>query len=57
MARITCGPNYMTNKTALALGIFLLALISYDAIENGSGNLIFLAKKGVELMNWIAFWR
>ncbi|WP_193221970.1 hypothetical protein [Amylibacter sp. SFDW26] len=47
----------MTNKTAIAFGIFLLALIAHDVVVNGSENIVFLAQKGIELMDWIAFWR
>ena len=47
----------MTNKTALVFGICLLVVIIYDAIMNGSENLVFLGQQGLRLIDYLAFWR
>jgi hypothetical protein len=47
----------MTPKIANWLGLLLILGIVVDLVLTGGDNLLFLAKKLFELMNWIAFWR
>ena len=47
----------LTNRIAIALGLILIAAIVVDVMVYGTEHLIFLAKKMMELMEWIAFWR
>lgn len=47
----------MTNQIALFLGIVIVALIGFDIWMFDGVNLLFLAKKFMELTEWIAFWR
>ncbi len=47
----------MTNRIAIALGILIFVALLLDAILTGGANLLFLAKKMAELLEWIAFWR
>ena len=47
----------MTNQLALILGILLVGAILGDLIFFGAVNLVFLSKKLMELIEWLAFWR
>ena len=47
----------MTNQIAIGLGIVIVAAICGDFFVTGGDNLIFLAKKFDEFLEWIAFWR
>ena len=47
----------MTNRIALIPGLIILAAIAFDLTTTGGGNLIFLGKKLVDLIEWLAFWR
>ena len=47
----------MTNQLSLWLGGFLLIAIGADALVFDWDNTIFLSKKFLEFMEWIAFWR
>ncbi|MEW9918595.1 hypothetical protein AB2B41_03200 [Marimonas sp. MJW-29] len=47
----------MTNRIAIILGLLIVGAIVVDAMFFGTEHLIFLAKKMLELMEWIAFWR
>lgn len=47
----------MTNKIALALGFFILAVVALDLYIYGPGHAIYLGKKLYELIEWLAFWR
>lgn len=47
----------MTNKIALALGLFIFASIVLDLFFYGPQHMIFLGKKMNELIEWLAFWR
>lgn len=47
----------MTDKIALYVGLLIAALIGIDLIFMGGANLYFLARKGMEFIEWIAFWR
>ena len=47
----------MTNPIAIALGLCIVSAIGADAYFNQASSLLFLAKKFVDLLEWMAFWR
>jgi hypothetical protein len=47
----------MTNPIAIVLGLILIGLIVGDVMVYDAANLLFLAKKLADLIEWIAFWR
>ncbi|MGJ8605857.1 MAG: glyceraldehyde-3-phosphate dehydrogenase [Marivita sp.] len=47
----------MTNSIAIGLGLLILGGIGIDAFLTGGDGLLFLAAKGIDLVEWIAFWR
>lgn len=47
----------MTNSIAIGLGILVLGGLGIDAFLTGGEGLMFLARKGLDLLEWIAFWR
>ena len=47
----------MTNSIAIGLGLLILGGIGVDAFLTGGEGLMFLARKGLDLLEWIAFWR
>lgn len=47
----------MTNRIALWLGGFLIFLILADVLADDGRILLFLAKKIVDLVQYVAFWR
>jgi hypothetical protein len=47
----------MTNTIALVLGIMIAAAIGVDIVANEGTALAFLARKFLDLVEWVAFWR
>jgi hypothetical protein len=47
----------MTNRIAFFLALFIIALVVLDVVVFDSKNLIFLGKKLLEFIEYIAFWR
>ncbi len=47
----------MTNQLALVLAIMVCAFFGADYILMDGAISLFLAKKMMELIEWIAFWR
>lgn len=47
----------MTNRIALVLGSLIVGLILIDLIVFRAEFLLFLGKKLVALIEWMAFWR
>lgn len=47
----------MTNRAALAIGLLVLAALGLDVLLFGNEHLVFLSKKLLELIDWMAFWR
>ena len=37
--------------------VLLAGLVAWDVTQRDAETMIFLARKGVELIHWIAFWR
>ena len=47
----------MTNRLSLILGAILVGLFVLDLVLTGGENLIFLAQKLDEFIDYLAFWR
>ena len=47
----------MTNTIALVLGALILGAVAIDVTVYDAGNLLFLARKLDEFIEWLAFWR
>ncbi|MGI3210794.1 hypothetical protein ACROSR_06705 [Roseovarius tibetensis] len=47
----------MTNRIAIILAIVLMALLGGDWLYNDSAAVIFLGRKLIVLIEYIAFWR
>ncbi len=47
----------MTDRLAIILGAILALLIATDLFANGGGVLLFLARKMLDLMEYLIFWR
>ena len=47
----------MTNLIAIVLGLILITALAVDTMFYGTEHLIFLGKKMLELIEWVAFWR
>ncbi|WP_424939502.1 hypothetical protein [Aliiroseovarius sp. S253] len=47
----------MTNQLAILLGAAILLLLGLDIFLWDGTYLVFLAKKFLELSEWVAFWR
>lgn len=47
----------MTNTIAIYLAIGLLGAIAADYVLFDAEHLLFLAKKGLDLLDWVAVWR
>ncbi len=46
----------LTNTIAFWLGLFLVAGIIADLALNGGSALMFLARKFIDLIEWVDFW-
>lgn len=47
----------MNNTLAIILGVLIIAGVASDVVLTGGETLLFLAKKFMNLMDWLAFWR
>lgn len=47
----------MTNPIALVLGAVILGLVLLDIFVFDANNLLFLSRKFLDLLEWVAFWR
>ena len=47
----------MTNRIALALGAMILLALGYDLLLDDMAGLLFLARKMLDLIDYLAFWR
>jgi hypothetical protein len=47
----------MTNGIALGIGLVLAAGIGADLTLNDGAALMFTARKFLDLVEWVAFWR
>ena len=46
----------MTNTIALWIGLVLVAAIIADLALNGGSAMMFLARKFLDLIEWVDFW-
>ncbi|MEI4232567.1 hypothetical protein [Roseovarius sp. D22-M7] len=47
----------MTNRIAIILAAVILALLGLDTLANDGAASVFLGRKTVALIEYIAFWR
>ena len=47
----------MTNRIAIALAVVIAAVFAVDAVAFDGALPVFLGRKGLEFLEWIAFWR
>ncbi|WP_298836284.1 hypothetical protein [uncultured Roseobacter sp.] len=47
----------MTNRIAIVLGAAIVALCALDLMLNDGDALLFLGRRLLELIEWMAFWR
>ena len=47
----------MTNRLALTLGLLIVTALAADVGLNDSTALMFLLRKFVDMVEWMAFWR
>ena len=47
----------MTDRIALGLGLLIVLMVGLDAFLYGSDHFIFLGKKLMAFIEWLAFWR
>ncbi|GAW33566.1 hypothetical protein RA2_00606 [Roseovarius sp. A-2] len=47
----------MTNRIAIILGLIIVAGLGFDMIRNDSAGLVFLGRKFIEFVEYLAFWR
>ncbi|MDF0597422.1 hypothetical protein [Psychromarinibacter halotolerans] len=47
----------MTNTIAIVLGLLLVAFFAYDGLQMDWAMTVFLGRKGLEFVEWLAFWR
>ncbi|WP_165375298.1 hypothetical protein [Roseovarius nitratireducens] len=47
----------MTNRIAIALVLLIVAAVAYDVQRNDHAGLLFLARKLIDLIEYLAFWR
>ena len=47
----------MTNRLAIILGVLLVGALLYDVFTNDGTTLLFLMRRFVDLIQWLAFWR
>ncbi len=47
----------MNTPISLVLGFILLGAMAVDTFMYGNEHLLFLSKKFLDLIEWVAFWR
>jgi len=47
----------MTNSLAIGIGLCLFAFFGLDWFFNDWANTIFLGRKTLDMIEWLAFWR
>ncbi|MCB1358535.1 MAG: hypothetical protein KDK53_19260 [Maritimibacter sp.] len=47
----------MTNRIAIGLALVVVGAFAVDALAFGGTLPVFLGRKGLEFIEWIAFWR
>ncbi|MDZ7709802.1 MAG: hypothetical protein U5K36_06790 [Roseovarius sp.] len=47
----------MTNRIAAVLVLLIAAGLAYDVLRNDAAGVLFLARKLMDLIEYLAFWR
>ena len=47
----------MTNRIAVWLALIVVAVLAVDGLAFGGHLPVFLGRKGLDLLEWVAFWR
>lgn len=47
----------MTNRIAIILGVLILLATGYDIALNDSAGVVFVMRKLIDLIEYLAFWR
>jgi len=47
----------MTNSIAIGLFVTIVALLGFDYYQYDWANTVFLLRKLLDLIEWLAFWR
>lgn len=47
----------MTNRIAIVLVLLIAAGLAYDVLRNDHGGMVFLVRKLMDLIEYLAFWR
>ena len=47
----------MTNRLAVLLSAVIIGAITWDVSRNDTAATVFMVEKGVELIEYLAFWR
>lgn len=47
----------MTNRLAVILGVLIVGSIVMDGLFFGTEHFVFLGRKFMALIEWLAFWR
>ncbi|MET4102029.1 hypothetical protein ABIE58_001457 [Roseovarius sp. MBR-78] len=47
----------MTNRIAIVLGLMLIGALAYDVLQDDASGVLFLARKLMALIEYLAFWR
>lgn len=48
---------WLTNRLALILGLLIAAALAADNFLNDGNALLFLLRKFLDMVEWLAFWR
>ena len=51
------GAARLNNSIALFLAVVIAGLVAFDLYSYNGENMLFLGKKFLELLSWVAFWR
>ena len=57
LGRPARGRRQMTNRLAILLGALIIGAITWDVLRNDTAATVFMAQKGIELIEYLAFWR
>ena len=47
----------MTNRIAIVLGVLIVTLLAVDILLFSAQNTVFLGRKLLDMIEWLAFWR
>ncbi len=47
----------MTNRIAIVLGLLVAGALAFDLLQNDASGVLFVARKLMDLIEYLAFWR